>query len=105
VLLWYRCAYLDRTRPAERVIWIVQPLRIASDSERFLCLYHYRKFICRVFSEACLYRSRLGSVMDSSPVKCVGAYLDPSAASKIATDVVEYLVCRLLLEKKYKSYV
>jgi len=30
--------------------------------------------------------------MDSSPVQCVRAYLDPSAASEIAADIVEYLV-------------
>ena len=30
--------------------------------------------------------------MDSSPVQCVRAYLDPSAASEIAADIVEDLV-------------
>src|SRR2546428_13533100 len=85
-------AYLDRTSPAERIIWIVQPLRIASDSERLFRFYHYCQLISGVFSEARLYRARLGYVMDSSPVQCVGAYLDPSTASEIAADVVQDIV-------------
>src|SRR5260370_27175315 len=92
VLLWYSCAYLDRPRPAERVVRIIQSLRVASDSERLFCLDHYRQFICGVLSEACFYRPRLGSVVDSSPVQGVGAYLDSSPASEVAADVVEYLV-------------
>src|SRR5256885_16632432 len=91
-LLWYSCAYLDGTRPAERIIWIVQPLSIASDSERFFRLYHYCQFICGIFSEACLYGSRLGSVMDFSSVEWVRAYFDPSSTSEIAADIGEDLV-------------
>ena len=30
--------------------------------------------------------------MDSSPVQRIRAYLDPSTASEIATNIVEYLV-------------
>src|SRR5437867_8791524 len=62
------CLILYGRYPAEGVVWIVQSLCVIRDSQWSFGFYHYREFVRRFFSEARFYRTRLWSMVDSSPV-------------------------------------
>src|SRR3989442_15329460 len=78
--------------PAEGIIGIVQLLSNRSHLQRLLSLDHNCQLISRVFSQACFDGSRLWSVVYTSPVECERSYVDSSAATEVAADVVENLV-------------